>query len=256
DIKSVLTQRALTKMIHEMPSGKIGVYTKFFEYANFRLSLSTFFVNVLRYYHIHISQLSVIGAVKVSHFEVLCRVHGFEPTVGLFRCFYVNFKNKGWMFFSKRPGSDAVCYTKPLDSLKNWNDRFFWVDAFACPASFSWNTSKGVPKDPFHKSFEFNAEHFATLVALPAPFHKYPEPFLCLVGISRYYTLDEDAYPEFLGDNDEEMDLLSFIRAANPTKMRVAERQRVENKPRLLESTVGRVVSLLPIAPSRASSSR
>nr|GEW06974.1 hypothetical protein [Tanacetum cinerariifolium] len=158
------------------------------------------------------------------------------------------------MSFSKRPGCDAVCYTKPLDSLKNWNNRFFWVDAFACPAFFLWNTSKGVPKNPFPKSFEFNVEHFATLVALPAPFHKYPEPFLCLVGISHYYTLDEDAYPEFLGDNDEEMDLLSFIRTADPTKVSVAERQRVENEPRLLESTVRRVVPLLPIAPARASS--
>nr|GEV42861.1 hypothetical protein [Tanacetum cinerariifolium] len=50
------------------------------------------------------------------------------------------------------------------------------------------------------------------------------------------------------------MDLLSFIQTANLTKVRVAERQRVENKPRLLESTVGRVVPLLPIAPARASS--
>nr|GEU82497.1 transposase (putative), gypsy type [Tanacetum cinerariifolium] len=158
------------------------------------------------------------------------------------------------MSFNKRPGSDAVCYTKPLDSLKNWNDRFFWVDTFSCPASFPWNTSKGVPKDPFPKSSEFNAEHFATLVALPAPFHKYPKPFLCLVGICRYYTLDEDDYPEFLGDNDEEMDLLSFIRTADPTKVKVAERQLVENEPRLLKSIVRHVVSLLPIAPARASS--
>nr|GEZ45932.1 transposase (putative), gypsy type [Tanacetum cinerariifolium] len=97
-------------------------------------------------------------------------------------------------------------------------------------------------------------KHYATLVALSTPFHKYPEPFLCLVGISRYYTLDEDAYPEFLGDNDEGMDLLAFIRTAAPTKVRVAERQRAEDEPRVLESTVGRVVSLLPIAPARASS--
>nr|GEZ85558.1 hypothetical protein [Tanacetum cinerariifolium] len=116
------------------------------------------------------------------------------------------------------------------------------------------NKSKGVPKDPFPKSSEFNVEHFATLVALPALFHKYPEPFLCLVGISRYYTLGEDAYPEFLGDNDEGMDLLDFIRTADTTKVRVAERQRTEDKPRLLKSTVGRFVSLPPIAPARASS--
>ncbi|GJU89092.1 hypothetical protein Tco_1301515 [Tanacetum coccineum] len=190
---------------------------------------------MLRYYHIHISQLSVIGAAKVSHFEILCYVHGFEPTVGLFRCFYVNSKNKGWISFSKRQGNDAICYTKPLDSLKSWNDRFFWVDTFACPASFPWNSSKSVPKDPFLKSSEFNAEHYATLVAYPDPFHKYPEPFLCLIGISQ-------------------MDLLSFIQTADPIKVRVGERQRAEDEPKLLDATVGRVVPLLPIAPARAES--
>ncbi|GJX59302.1 hypothetical protein Tco_0290692 [Tanacetum coccineum] len=139
------------------------------------------------------------------------------------------------MSFSKRQGNDAVCYTKPLDSLKSWNDRFFWVDAFACPASFPWNSSKSVPKDPFPKSFEFNAEHYATLVAYPAPFHKYPEPFLCLIGISQ-------------------MDLLSFIQTADPTKVRVGERQCAEDEPKLLDTTVGRVVPLLPIAHARAES--
>ncbi|GKD73363.1 hypothetical protein Tco_1331645 [Tanacetum coccineum] len=237
-----------------MPTGKIGVYTRFFEFANFRLPLSTFLVDVLRYYRIHISQLSVIAAAKVSHFKIMCRVHDCEPTVGLFRCFYVNSKNKGWMSFSKRPGHDVVCYTKPLDSLKGWNDHFFWVDAFACPASFSWHTGKSVSKDPFPQSTEFNAEHYASLVAYPAPFHKYPEPFLCLVGISRYYTLDENTYPEFLYENGEEMDLLTFIRTADPTKVRIGERQRGEDEPKLLDTTVGRVVPLLPVAPARGES--
>ncbi|GJU36213.1 gypsy type transposase [Tanacetum coccineum] len=178
----------------------------------------------LLHYRIHISQLSVIGAAKVSHFEILCRVHGFEPTVGLFH------------------------------SLKSWNDHFFWVDAFACPTFFPWNTSKSASKDPFPKPSKYNAEHYATLVAYSAPFHKYPEPFLCLIGISCNYTLDEDTYPQFLSDNNEEMDLLSFIRTADPTKVRVGERQRPEGKPKLLDTTVGHVVLLLPVAPARASS--
>ncbi|GJW36404.1 hypothetical protein Tco_0059324 [Tanacetum coccineum] len=237
-----------------MPSGKICIYTRFFEYANFRLPLYTFLVNVLKHYRIHISQLSVISAAKVSHFEILCRVHGFEPTVGLFRCFYVNSKNKGWVSFCKRPGNTATCYTKPLDSLKNWNDRFFWVDVFACPAFFLWNASTTVSKDPFPNYSQYNAEHYATLVAYPAPFHKYPEPFLCLVGISRYYTLDENTYPQFLRDNNEEMDLLAFIRTADPTKVRIGERQRGEDEPKLLDTTVGRTVPLLPVAPACAQS--
>ncbi|GJV40991.1 hypothetical protein Tco_1419431 [Tanacetum coccineum] len=158
------------------------------------------------------------------------------------------------MSFSKRQGSDAVCCTKPLDSLKSWNDHFIWVDAFACPASFPWNTSKSVSMDPFPRSSEFNAEHYATLVAYPTPFHKYPEPFLCLVGISHNYTLDEDTYPQFLRESGEEMDLLSFIQTVDPTKVRVGERQRAEDEPRLLDTTVGHVVPLLPIAPARAES--
>ncbi|GKC61172.1 hypothetical protein Tco_1088770 [Tanacetum coccineum] len=118
------------------------------------------------------------------------------------------------MSFSKRQGNDVVCYTKPLDSLKSWNDRFFWVDAFACPVSFPWNSSKSVSNDPFP---------------------------------NRNYTLDEDTYPQFLRDNDEEMDLFSFIRTADPTKLRVGERQRAEDELKLLDTTVGRVVPLLPM---------
>ncbi|GJW55688.1 hypothetical protein Tco_0099773 [Tanacetum coccineum] len=124
------------------------------------------------------------------------------------------------MSFSKRQGNDVVCYTKPLDSLKGWNDHFFWVDAFACPASFSWHTSKSVSRDHVPKSSEFNAEHYATLVAYPASFHKYPEPFLCLVGLK--------------------MDLFSFIRTADPTNVRIGERQRAEDEPKLLDTTIGR----------------
>ncbi|GJX27220.1 transposase, MuDR, MULE transposase domain protein [Tanacetum coccineum] len=126
------------------------------------------------------------------------------------------------MSFSKRHGNDAVCYTKPLDSLKRWNDHFFWVDAFACPASFPWNTSKSVSKDPFPKSSEFNAKHYATLVV---------------------YRL-----------RSIKMDLLSFIQTADPMKVRVGERQRAEDEPKLLDTTVGRVVPLLPIAPVHAES--
>ncbi|GKG12127.1 hypothetical protein Tco_0346364, partial [Tanacetum coccineum] len=152
--------------MHERPVGKIGVYTRFFEYANFRLPLSTFLIDVLRYFHINLSQLSVIATAKVSHFEILCRVYSTEPTVGLFRCFYVNSKNKGWMSFGKRSDNSSVCYTKPLDSLKHENDHFFWVDAFACPDSFPWHTDKNVFRDPLPKSIEFNVDDYAALLLI------------------------------------------------------------------------------------------
>nr|GEU53852.1 hypothetical protein [Tanacetum cinerariifolium] len=196
----------------------------------------------------------VIGVAKVSHFDILCRVHDFEPTVGLFRCFYVNSKNKGWMSFSKGLGTDAVCYTKPLDPLKGWNDHFLWVGTFACPALFPWCTVKSVSRDGILKSSKFNAEHYATLVAYPAPFHKYPKPFLCLIGMSHNYSLDKNTYPQFLRNDDEEIDLLSFIWTADPIKVRVDEREHNEGEPKLLETTVGHVVSLLLVSPDHSSS--
>ncbi|GJW76052.1 hypothetical protein Tco_0137734 [Tanacetum coccineum] len=66
--------------------------------------------------------------------------------------------------------------------------------------------------------------------------------------------MDEDTYPQFLRENGEEMDLLSFIRTADPTNVIVGERQRAKDEPKLLDTTVGRVVPLLPVTPARGES--
>ncbi|GJQ99624.1 gypsy type transposase [Tanacetum coccineum] len=75
--------------IVDFTEGKVGVYTKFFEFANFRIPISQFLFDILSYYQIHLSQLSVIGAAKVSHFEINCRVLNIVPTLPLFCVFYV-----------------------------------------------------------------------------------------------------------------------------------------------------------------------
>nr|GEW56717.1 hypothetical protein [Tanacetum cinerariifolium] len=89
--------------IVEFPEGKVGVYTKFFEFANFR-----------------------------------------------------------WMSFSKRSGKNTPqCYTKPLDSLKNWNNRFFWVDEKVFPTVVDWRTN--APKDEMPSADSYSAVSVATL---------------------------------------------------------------------------------------------
>ncbi|GKE35812.1 hypothetical protein Tco_1455134, partial [Tanacetum coccineum] len=50
------------------------------------------------------------------------------------------------------------------------------------------------------------------------------------------------------------MDLISFIWTANPTKIRIGERQRGEDEPKLLDTTVGRTVPLLSVTPARTES--
>nr|GEW02432.1 hypothetical protein [Tanacetum cinerariifolium] len=50
------------------------------------------------------------------------------------------------------------------------------------------------------------------------------------------------------------MDIFSFIHNSDPTKVRVVERERNVDEPRLLDTTIGRIVSLLPVAPDHADS--
>ncbi|GJZ43548.1 hypothetical protein Tco_0590803 [Tanacetum coccineum] len=50
--------------IKDAPAGKMGIYTRFLEFANFRIPWSRFLLRVLEYYQINFSQLSVLGAAK------------------------------------------------------------------------------------------------------------------------------------------------------------------------------------------------
>ncbi|GJZ83952.1 hypothetical protein Tco_0649125 [Tanacetum coccineum] len=149
--------------------------------------------------------------------------------------FYIVSQNKGWISFSKRFDSFPVCYSKPLDSVKNWNDHFFWVDSAIFPLSVLLNKTKVIAKDPLPVLSQYDARAYDYLCSHTAPFRKFPEAFLFLVGISRYYPLDEDY-----------MDLFSFIRHSDPMKVLVRERTVAEGEPKLLTMTEDRVVSLDP----------
>ncbi|GJX54012.1 hypothetical protein Tco_0282381 [Tanacetum coccineum] len=50
----------LEEPIVEFPKGKVGVYTKYFEFANYRVPILQFLFDILGYYQIHLSQLPVI----------------------------------------------------------------------------------------------------------------------------------------------------------------------------------------------------
>ena len=114
---------AATASIADFPEGKVGVYTRFFEFANQRVPLSLFLCDVLNYYRLHISQLHCIGAAKITNFEVNCRLFAINLTINLFRAFYHTSWANGWVSFSKRAGP-LQCYTEKLDALRNWREKF------------------------------------------------------------------------------------------------------------------------------------
>lgn len=132
--------------IADFPEGKIGVYTRFFEFANQRVPVSLFLSDVLNFYRLHISQLHCIGAAKITNFEVNCRLLAINPTINLFRAFYHTTCSNGWVSFSKRPGR-YQCYTEKVDALRNWRERFFWVDDKVFPWLFEFYSQGTLPKD-------------------------------------------------------------------------------------------------------------
>ena len=96
--------------IADFPEGKIGLYTRFFDYANYRVPISIFLSDLLTHYRLHVSQLHCIGAAKVSNFEVNCRLLAIEPTVALFRFFLPHVVGKWVGIFFKAPWEDSVLY--------------------------------------------------------------------------------------------------------------------------------------------------
>ncbi|GJZ12735.1 hypothetical protein Tco_0547965 [Tanacetum coccineum] len=89
-----------------------------------------------------------------------------------------------------------------------------------------------------------------------APFRRYPECFLALVGLSPYYPFGENTYPAFERPDRTDMGLLDYIRTADPRKVQAVEVQKGEEQVTLLESIKHCFVSLdAPVVVYQASGS-
>ncbi|GJT76327.1 hypothetical protein Tco_1043052 [Tanacetum coccineum] len=218
------------RTITQFPEGKVGVYTRLFDYCGYRIPLTKFFVAVLKHFRIHISQLSPFGAARVSHFEVLTRVLNLAPSVAVFRAFYTRIYSDGLFSFAKRSLSAPSCLSKPPDSIKNWADHFFWVDSKVFPISVPLYMGGVLEKDPAPHLTARQEQAVQVLSSNKAPFRRYPECFLVLVGLSPYYPFDENTYPAFERPDKTDMGLLDYIRTADPRKVQAVEVQKGEEQ--------------------------
>ncbi|MFS7904525.1 hypothetical protein Hanom_Chr01g00037131 [Helianthus anomalus] len=115
------------KAIYPFVPGKIGVYTRMFNYCNYRLPLTNFLVRVLMFHEVHLSQMNPFGLAKVCQFELACRSLDSDPDLDVFRALYKLNRTGDWYTFEVRK-KNASCYSWITSSLKDWNDRFFLVD--------------------------------------------------------------------------------------------------------------------------------
>ncbi|GKB53619.1 hypothetical protein Tco_0904372 [Tanacetum coccineum] len=232
------------RTITQFPEGKVGVYTRLFDYCGYRIPFTKFFVAVLKHFRIHISQLSPFGVVRVSHFEVLTRVLNLAPSVPVFRAFYTRIYSDGLFSFAKRSSSAPSCLSKPRDSIKNWADHFFLVDSRVFPISVPLYTGGLLEKDPAPHLTTRQEQTVHILSTNKTPFWRYPECFLVLVGLSPYYPFNENTYPAFEGPDKTDMGLLDYIKTADPRKVLAVEVEKGEEQVKLLDSIKHCFVSL------------
>lgn len=74
------------KAVGEGKSAGVGLYLDYFK-EGLHIPVSIFLVEVVRYYKIHMSQLTSNAVSYIIRFEVFCRSQGRACTVGLFRYF-------------------------------------------------------------------------------------------------------------------------------------------------------------------------
>ncbi|GKC42350.1 hypothetical protein Tco_1060072 [Tanacetum coccineum] len=244
------------RTITQFPEGKVGVYTRLFDYCGYRIPLTKFFVAVLKYFRIHISQLSPFGAARISHFKVLTRVLDLGPSVAVFHAFYTRIYSDRLFSFAKHSLSAPFCLSKPPDSIKNWADHFFWVDSRVFPISVPLYTGGVLEKDSAPHLTARQEQAVQVLSSNKAPFRRYPECFLALVGLSPYYPFGENNYLDFERPDRTDMGLLDYIRTADPRKVQAVEVQKGEEQVTLLDSIKHCFVSLdAPAAVQQASGS-
>nr|GEW83324.1 hypothetical protein [Tanacetum cinerariifolium] len=118
------------------------------------------------------------------------------------------------------------CYTKPLDSLKNWNNRFFWVDECVFPTAVEWRTN--ASKDGMPASGTYSVEAVRALDT----HHTQLIIFLLIA----------------------KMDLFNLIRAPNPTKVKTGSRPRASHELPLLTLTAPYVINMDELAAATDSS--
>ena len=125
--------------IEDFPKGKVGVYTRFLS-----TPISACPIHILMRC---IKLLSPHPNLPASLYRC-CQTYklwsklsllAIDPTVQLFCAFYHSTWSNGWVTFSKRAGR-LQCYSEKLDALRNWREKFFWVDSEVFPWNYEFYT--------------------------------------------------------------------------------------------------------------------
>ncbi|KAD0377765.1 hypothetical protein E3N88_44356 [Mikania micrantha] len=223
--------------VRDAPAGMVALYTAFFSYSNFRVPVSRFLCEVLRYYTVHLTQIVPLGLIKVYQFEISCRALSFEPEVNLFRCFYKLSRIGEWVTFEKRKSPMPSHISRTLSSLKHWKDHFFFVSSRIIPFQMHWLDSEKKLVDPFPRKGEYDESAYELLWSEPTSPRPFSEHFLVAVGISRIWA--QPRLRPVMLFRGERMGLFDRMKLSAGAEVVETTEVIPEGEPSVLDATVG-----------------
>ncbi|KAJ0744837.1 hypothetical protein HanPI659440_Chr10g0392161 [Helianthus annuus] len=176
----------------DAPSGYITLFWDFFCDGNFRLPATTFLLDILSFYNIHLSQLHPIGMVRVRHFEFVCRSMNIEPTVPRFRVFHQMHCTQGFCSFVQRATAKKILLNPPK-SFHDWKKKFFFIKAGVVPVRMVLRGKEDVPietlRTPSDETWYQDLKEVPNIAL--------PEKALVGAGMSLNWKMDRDDKPLF-----------------------------------------------------------
>ncbi|GJS61691.1 hypothetical protein Tco_0656475 [Tanacetum coccineum] len=193
-----------------LPNNAIKLYVHHFQQGGLRVPFFAFFLKVVEYFCVHISQLVPISINHTTIFEMYCRALNVTPTVPLFRVFYKLYKQGNWFSFQSRVGKGCKpCFKDAPTSLKKWKDKFFLVDWRVAPIAIPWRHHDSSVADPLPKSREFNESDVERLREVVITLHKPSPSLLYADGLS--YSWKHARHVSILKDLKEKDNTLIFV---------------------------------------------
>ncbi|MFS7922287.1 hypothetical protein Hanom_Chr03g00247311 [Helianthus anomalus] len=185
---------------------KITLFSDFFKFCNFRLPISKFCNSVLDHYPLHISQLHLLGLVKLRQFE---------------------------------RDIDVSCLRDiPSSSRdKDWEKKFFYIDVGVIHGEMQWMEmgpkdkvkDDGPPKDAYVENTLFKR-----LCQCPSECIVIPEGALVMAGMNLLWR-DIRLYPSFQRDDEGKGSSFDFVDPPRNTTLRAADCVIGEQEPNVLK---------------------
>nr|GEW75699.1 hypothetical protein [Tanacetum cinerariifolium] len=173
-----------------------------------------------------------------------CAPRGCVRVLGLGQLFIVwsGLATRVKLYVIMSPQS-SVSFVRAEDIARLRSAQLLTVSGLVCVSHTLLGSSTSVVKDPLPIDEAVDLPCVELLNENRTIIRKYPDVFLCLVGLSRSFP-ESDVHSTLLRSDDEGR--VDFVNSADPFKVKTGERTLAENKVPLLTKTEDRVISSSP----------